>query len=573
MRFEQTTNQIPGLPRRLVAAAAAAIAAVVASHALVAVAGALAGWSAVVPAAELTLAAIGTILVATIVPYRGRTTTAAVAGTAFALILQVEQPGTWGVFLALPAVGASVTFAAGRLANRLPASIDRALSERRVVALLWALLAMAAVVQTGRLATYMTDPTSDFVVGTRHPFWYGHQCLSAYLHGAELALWGEENIYRPEHYFEHASAPRTEVEGLVVEDPYQYPPQFLLLLIAALETTHDLTALRVGWFALNFALFVAAYALLALWIGGRPGRLALWLSPAVLTAFPVLYDLQYGQFHLAAVCLATLGMLAFATRRRVRGGLLLAAAILAKLFPLVLLVPLLVRRRFRELAWTAGWAAALTALTLAVVGTGPFVAFFDYHLPRLASGAAFAFDEAFPELADLVIADNQGVFGLAVKLGLSKSVAATIGRLFTLAVLAAAALVGLRFGGASRWARGSLWLALLGLASLSSPGAWGDYVPVTAVWLLPLLIPRAIDTPKLRLPLTVVAVFQYSLLGTMPIAGWSPPEVMIPLSAIGVATLLALFGSVVASRPRGWAATERSRADREIVSPSLERAA
>ena len=34
----------------------------------------------------------------------------------------------------------------------------------------------------------------------RHPFWAKHECMSAYVHGAELALRGEDNVYAAAHY-------------------------------------------------------------------------------------------------------------------------------------------------------------------------------------------------------------------------------------------------------------------------------------------------------------------------------------------------------------------------------------
>jgi hypothetical protein len=423
-----------------------------------------------------------------------------------------------------------------------------------------------AVAQTARLATATADPSHDFVVGTEHPFWAEHQCMSAYLYGAELASRGEENVYDPVHYpgLNPEATPETDVAGMSVEDPYQYPPQFLLLPRAALALSHDFTTIRSVWLALQVTLFAGVFAALALWIGGRAGRLALWLSPAVAASFPVLYNFLYGQFHLAAVALAVGGMLAFAAGRRAGGGLLLAAAILGKIFPAVLLVPLLTGRRFRELAWTAGWGLALTALALAVFGPAPFVAFLGDHLPRLNQGTAFEFEEAWPMVADLLRADNQGVFGLAWKAGLGKPVAALLGQLFGLAVLVGAGIAGLRLrrgssegepGGGSRWARGVTWIALLGLASLATAGAWGDYVPSVAVWLLALVALRAVEEPRWRVPLALVGLFEVFLLGTFPLGAggeWAPMALMLPVSAVGVVLMLGLFAATLAARPEAW---------------------
>ncbi|MGD2114366.1 MAG: glycosyltransferase family 87 protein [Acidobacteriota bacterium] len=554
--------------RRFVAGSAGAVAAVVWTHAVAAVlrqafgsAGDPADTAELASGAALplTLAALAVAALTAYLSHRPARSVALGGLGGGALAALAIAPAAGVAAFALPPVGVAVGVGAHELGRRLPAAVDHALSRRRAIALGWTLLALVAVVQTARLATATADPSHELVLGTEHPFWKDHQCFSAYVYGAELAARGAEDVYDPAHYpgLNPEAEPATAVEGMAVEDPYQYPPQFLLLPRAALALTDDFTTMRTVWLALQVTLFAAVFTVLALWIGGRAGGLALWLAPAVLASFPVLYNFQYGQFHLAAVILAVGGMLAFAAGRRAGGGFLLAAAILAKMFPAVLLVPLLVRRRFRELAWTAGWGLALTALALAVFGPAPFVAFLGEHLPRLGDGSAFAFDEAWPVVADLVVADNQGVYGLARKLGLGKPVAAHAGRIFGLLVLVAAGLAAHRLRGSSRWARGVLWLSLLGLASLASPGAWGDYVPSVAVWLLALVALRAVDDRRWRIPLAVAAPFQVFLLGTYPIGPggeWAPMALMLPLSAAGAVLMLGLFATVLVVRPGGWAA-------------------
>jgi hypothetical protein len=176
----------------------------------------------------------------------------------------------------------------------------------------------------------------------------------------------------------------------------------------------------------------------------------LWLLPLALSAFPALHDLQYGQFHLAAVSLSMGAMLAIETGRERLGGALLATAVLSKMFPGVLLLLLLAQRRFRSLGWAIAVASALTLLTLAVFGNAPLSAFVTYHLPRLQSGAAFAFGDAWPEMRSIVIAANHGVYGLFIKLaemgvpGIDNTVAAWLNRVYAILLAAAALWVGLR---------------------------------------------------------------------------------------------------------------------------------
>jgi hypothetical protein len=202
-------------------------------------------------------------------------------------------------------------------------------------------------------------------------------------------------------------------------------------------------------------------------------------------------NLQWGQAHLLTFTLSMGALLAFRRDRAPLGGLLLGAATVFKLFPGLLLLYLLLRRRFRDVAWTLGACAALTLLTLAVFGTTPFVAFVDYHLPRISSGEAFSFfrREWF------FISRNVGISGLVFKMGLlgvpgmTAAVASLVGWLYTIVLLF---LVIRAAGQAERtpFEEALLWLSLLCLGSFRSPLAPGIYVAIGPVWLLLLLLAR-----------------------------------------------------------------------------------
>ena len=559
--------------RRFAAGTAAALAAIVWSHGLAAL------LRQIRPETPSPTAALGLSVAAVLVaavgtwalPRRAAEAAAAGAGLLAAVVLELLAPGSFVGTAALVPVGALVTVGARWLTTRLPRSVDR---PRTLAAAAWVLLAVVAVVQTGRLATAMTDHGRGLVLSTDHPFWSKHECIGAYLLAADLSARGEPDVYDPVHYagLNPDADPDTRLEGVALDDPYQYPPQFLLLPRLALALTDHVPTIRVVWYALQTTLFVAIAVLLALWVGGPNGRAALWLLPLVMTSFPALHNFQFGQLHLPAVALAVAAMLSFQRRHSAVGGALLAMAVLAKIFPVVLLPYLAVQRRFRELAWTAAFVAVISLVALAVLGSAPFVAFVDSHLPRLADGSAFAFDEAWPELADLVVADNQGVFGLARKVGLDKQSAGRLGRVFGLAVLAVAALAGRRRASSSRTARAATWLALLGLASLASPGAWGDYVPVTAVWLLSLLAPAM---SRGRLPASLLGgawLSQLLVLGTMPLGQWAPTHLMIAVSAAGVVVMLSLYGTALAGRP-SWLEARRAADDVPAAPQGLPRAA
>lgn len=543
-----TTTGRYGAERRFVAGAAGALAAIVWTHGAAALTRKLTAPGPLA-AVELTLlAAAGAVLVAFFVPRRRAIVAAFAGNAAAALALGLLVPGSGAGAVALVPAGVAAAFASRWIGLRLPTSIDGTLSRRRVATIAWGLLAVVALVQVGRLAVATTDREKPLFLTTENAFWYGHECIGAYLLAADLSANGEPDVYSPSHYLglDPEAKPATTLEGVALEDPYQYPPPFLLLPRGALAVTSDVAAIRVVWFALQTTLFLVVAAWLALFVGGRSGRIALWLLPLVLASFPALHNLQFGQFHLPAIVLAVAAMLLFARGRAAVGGALLASAILAKMFPFVLVPYLLARKKFRELAWTAGFGAAIALVALAVLGTAPFTAFYEHHLPRLADGSAFAFDEAWPELADLVVVDNQGVYGLARKAGLAKPVAAEIGRWFGVLAMVAAFGAGL-LRESSRAARAATWLGLIGLATLASPGAWGDYVPVTAVWLLTLVAAPLFESRAGRAAFAAVVLFEGLLLGTMPLGDWAPIGPMKVLSTIGAVLMLALFTAAVAA--------------------------
>lgn len=548
--------QPPRAARRAVAAVFALVGTLVWTHALAGVARAMAGIPAVELASAslaLSVAAVLTALAGAIGSRSGKRAAlfAGLAGLAGAVEIGRTHPGLLVPAAALVPAGIAFAGLGAWFARRLPATLDDAPARHPVRAAAWVALALVAVVQVGRLSTWVSDRESDWFVSTRHPFYAKHECLNAYVFGAELDRRGESNVYDPRLYpgLNPGVQPRTEMVGMSPEDPFQYPPPFLLLPRLAIEATHDYDAIRSAWFGLNATLCLGALLALATWIGGRAGTVAGLLSPAVLASFPVLYDLQYGQFHFAAIALAVLGLLALERGRAALGGSLLAGAILSKLFPAVLLLPLAVQRRWRDLGWTALAGGAMTAAALLVLGSAPFSAFLGFHLPRLGDGSAFAFGEAWPEVADLIVAGNQGVHGIVHKLGAmgfawaDDSAARIAGDAFAALLAALACVVGLRARGASREARAASWLGLVGLASLLSTGAWADYVPLTCVWLLAVLAPLAplARRPALGIALGVCALLQVFLLGTIPIGAAADPFWMLPVSLVGALALVVTF--------------------------------
>jgi len=381
-------------------------------------------------------------------------------------------------------------------ARVLPRSLAGAARRRPVVASLWGLLALIALLQVGRLSAFMADPARTWGSTFPDPVATSHVCAAAYVHAAELARSGEANVYDAKFYPAYsmksgtsdglASGGASSVSGLgpYLQDPYEYPPPFLLLPRAGLALTNDFMVLRTVWFVLQALLLGGAAVGLARWVGGRAGFIAGLLTPSLLASPPTMLDLQFGQVHLLVIAAALLAMVAFERERPALGGALLGFAIVTKLFPALLLVWLLARRDWRAILWTIAGAAAFTAVAVAVLGGAPFTAFVSYQLPRIASGDAFSFFLRKP----FFISRNFSVSGVVFKLrqlgvaGMTQGVANAVGWIYTALLLRLAWRT--RARDEARGERLCVWLALLSLGALRSPLAPSAYVTASTLWLL-----------------------------------------------------------------------------------------
>jgi len=393
-----------------------------------------------------------------------------------------------GVVALLLAAGAARTFW-----RSVPEDVSGARRRRPVVAALWVLAALFALLQVGRLSAFMADPERTWGSLVPDPAVTEHACLSAYVVAADLSRRGTVNLYDERYYPAFAGdaakvlAP-ADIQHLArwMEDPFEYPPPFLLFPRAALLLTDDFLAIRAGWFVLQALGLVVVAAWLARWIGGRDGQLALLLVPVLLASLPTMLGLQFGQFHVATLLLSVAAMICFEERRPAVGGGLLAVAIVSKLSPAFLLVYLIARRRWREVVWTLGACAAFALVGLAFLGSAPFEAFLSYQLPRIQSGEAFSFYES----NELVVSRNLGIPGLVTKLhflgvpGMTHALGAALGWVFTLLLLWLAWSAGRRAD--DRVGQARVWLALLTLGAFRSPLA-PPYVTLSTLWLLTVL--------------------------------------------------------------------------------------
>ncbi|HTM01393.1 MAG TPA: glycosyltransferase family 87 protein [Candidatus Omnitrophota bacterium] len=444
-----------------------------------------------------TVALIGSALAAAVIVPIAARASAALAGA-----------GLIACFAALPWA-----------ARRVPESLRGSLRRRPVVAVLWLLLALVAVAQMGRLSAFMADSSRLWGSTFPDPVVSGHQCMSAYVHAADLARRGEENIYDPRWYPAFTAPVNTTpgfpspVAGLGrwIDDPYEYPSPFLLLPRAALAATNSFDAIRAGWFAFQTLALMAIVLLLANWVGGRYGLTAGLLLPLLFASIPTMFDLQFGQFHMMAVALTVAAMIAFEERRAVLGGALLAFAILGKVFPAMFLLYLALRRQWRAAGWTVAFLAGFTLLSIPVVGWKPLLAFFTFQVPRIVTGEAFSFVSR-PGVPLFFLSRNFSITSVVPKLGIlglpgmTRGVSLGLTWLFTLAILAfnQRAARGFR----SRVGEARTWLALLTIASLRAPLAPSSYVTVTPLWLLTYLAGGI----RGRVPLVIAFALAWALI-------------------------------------------------------------
>ncbi len=412
----------------------------------------------------------------------------------------------WACLVVVPPAG----LAGRRLSRALPVQ----LFARRAVFALWTLLAAAALVQTARASVFMLDDSrAAYSVAPFDDFLTHHSCYSAYYEAARLAV-DHPNVYDPALYWDRWI-------GEFEVDLYEYPPPFLVPFRLAVDAGIGFDALRGLWFALELAIVAAAFLLLAWHIGGRRGLQIGLLAPLLLLALPTQVTLQIGNFHLAAIALALIAMVAFERERPALGGALLAFVTLSKLFPGIFVLVLLFQRRWRPLAWTAAWGAVWLALTVALVGAGPLGWFVTYQLPRIASGEAFPFLQSFPAAA----AVNHSIYGIAIKLQhlgapVGQGVATALSWLYTAVVVWVAWRVAR--GSSTRLGQAQAFLALAILASLRSPFVPQEYALFGPIWLLLLSAPR--------LPAAATAALWLLLNALVPV------DVPLPVGALMLVT-------------------------------------
>jgi alpha-1,2-mannosyltransferase len=387
------------------------------------------------------------------------------------------------------------------IASKLPKALRGGLKRHPILSIVWLMIGILTVFQMGRLSAFMADPSRIWGSTVPDPAAIGHQCMSAYVQAADLARRREPNLYAEKFYpaFGRQSGIKppelaSSVQGLsaYLEDPYQYPPQFLILPRSALALTNHFLTIRTVWFVLQSLTLIAGVIFLGIWIGVDEVMLTMLMLPALLSSLPVMLNFQFGQFHAMTVILAIAGMVAFEKQRTVTGSVFLGFAILAKIFPALLLVYLVAQRRWREILWTFIFVVVFSGLSLAILGVAPLKAFLSFELPRLMNGQAFTFIDR-EGLPLFIKARNFSIYGFIVKLrllgisGLTDTVFKLLQWVYMIVILVLTFFAARKHSNSSRLIKAQMWISILVLVSLRSPVAPSAYVVVPALFLLALL--------------------------------------------------------------------------------------
>ena len=169
--------------------------------------------------------------------------------------------------------------------------------------------------------------------------------------------------------------------------PFFYPPPFLAVM-QWVDGLPLMKAFRI-WFWLDE--FAALGCVLVLWLWWRPLGpalpVALFTSVAALTAIPNNHVM--GQFNLPVLLLALLGLWGADRQERhwqLLGGGLLGVACMLKMSPALLVLLLVVQRRWNPVLGTLAGALVISLLSLVWVPVSVYVTFFVEILPGFSSG-------------------------------------------------------------------------------------------------------------------------------------------------------------------------------------------
>lgn len=332
--------------------------------------------------------------------------------------------------------------------------------------------------------------------------------LWAYFSGAERLRSGEP-LYPP------------DLDIVESRLQYAYPP----LLAQVLYPIRSYALAWWLWLAGSLAcwgvsLWLLLRELLKTEVGQQLRRSGLWwVFLACLVNFPpLLVHLTWGQLQLPLLLLLTGAWLALRTGRDVRAGVLIGLAITLKLFPLLLVLPLVVQRRLRCAAVALAVAGGLLGLSFAAVGWEQTWFYLVHVLPEVSKQD--------------VLADNYSITQALRVLGGTGFPAEIPGLALRLVGLGLATLVAFRAQGQADRALAAGVTALLWV----TPIVWSHYFVLV-------YLPLADALPRAGKRGQALLAAAYFCIATATLIFYVPEPIAPltqPVPVLGVALLLAV---------------------------------
>ncbi len=191
-----------------------------------------------------------------------------------------------------------------------------------------------------------------------------------------IPLYGAEQLNQPGAFPYQVSW----IDGAGTAHPQkrymEYPVLTGLLMWVGAQIAQDYVALQgtFGGLPLNdtvviffevLAVFASVFWLIAIWCIRQMSRRRPW-DALIAAASPLVVVQAFENFDMMAVAFATAGMLAWSRRRTVLAGVLIGLGTAAKLYPILLLIPLLALsvRAGKLRAWLKAAGGALAAWTI-----------------------------------------------------------------------------------------------------------------------------------------------------------------------------------------------------------------
>ena len=250
-------------------------------------------------------------------------------------------------------------------------------------------------------------------------------------------------------------------------DYYAYPPPFLLAM-APLAIFAE-TSRRSGpcGFSLNGLLLAVGLWLVARWLDG-PGCTECCSGADLFRQPADLGGAAGRQLSAGGGGAGGAGHGGVSAQQNAVGGALLAFVVLSKLSPALLGLVLLAQRRYRAVAWTAGFGVFFVALSVLSIGVNPLKYFLTYTLPRQARGRRFRLWTTMGSASSPTwrrLGCRFAAFGGVYRRSLAGGAAHRAGLLGNLG----AADAGRRASVGDRRSQTIVWMSLLVLGALQTP--------------------------------------------------------------------------------------------------------